>query len=340
MDQNGQFVNQQFGQPQFAQGQQFVNTGTGMIDPNAGVAHVGSVPIDPTTGEEEPVFFLHGQPEADFKWAPEGRAQLRIQEASAKRTNTADKSSMLSLKLAIEGMGEQLDGIMVFDRLIVEKGKPGAGMGVKKAKGLGLPIDSPTPISLNQIAQSLVGKLLWADLSVKPRMDKDATTGQYTVPVTTIRDGKKIAVMQNEVENYYVHNVAAGGVPAGAVAQPGVVQAPVQQTFAQPGYMNAPQQGIPAGAVQQYLTQGTPVPLQTIPGQNLAPVGPPAAALQAPQQLQQPIQQSLPIQQMIAPGQVAQFPVQIAPQGAPNPWAAQGQAVAAPVESAKKGKKA
>lgn len=307
MDQNGQFY------PQYPQ-QQFQSGGA--IDQGLPT----SIPIDPNVGEAEPMFFLHGQPEADFKWAPPGRYPFRVQKADAARTGTKDRSAMLVLQLAIEGFSAELDGVMCFDRMIVEKGKPGAGIGVKKAKGLGLPIDSPVAIPLSQICQGIVGKLIWADVDVEPRMAK-GDSGKYDVPVTTVRDGKKIAVMQNRVEGYYLHDVRAQGVQQG-------VQATAQQQFSAPAYM--PQPGAQQGGTQQggvFAPQQLQQPLQS------------AVPLQQQAALQLPVQGQAPVQQLGAPAQgqqMAQFPPmqlnqQAAPWGTP---AAQAQ----PIESAKSGK--
>ncbi len=256
--QNGQFAGQQQQQA---------------IDPNLG-------------GGLEPVMFLHGQAEADFNWAPVGRYPLRIHEATATRSKSENASSMLKLKLVIEGsQGGLLDGISVFDNAITEKGKPGAGFGVKKLRGLGVNVDSEVPIPLSQIAQSLIGKVVFADLDIEPSLGKDPTTGEYNVAMTTIRDGKQVQVMKNKIVAYYVHAVQ----PTQQLAQAPIAQAP--QQFNPPFTQQMPQQSVQAPQFQQ-------LPPQQMQGQQLAP--------QFTQQMPQ---------QQIAP---QQFPPQ---GGAPAPWA-------------------
>jgi hypothetical protein len=263
----------------------------------------------PVQGQPEPTMDLKGQPEADFGWAPPGRYPLRIVKAEGQYSKAG--APMLHVQAQIEV--EEFSNVIVFDYMITARGAKGAGFGVKKLKGLGINTETEVPVPLSQIANSLLGKLVWADLTTKPRMGKDAN-GDYTQAVTAMVDGKQVQAMNNSVDNYYAHAVAAipqqlptqtqapqFQAPQQAQYAPQAQQAPVQ--YAQPVQQQAPQYAQP---VQQAVSR---MPIQDLSGQ--APV-------------QQPVQQLAP--QGPNGGGFAQFP----PGGAPAPWMQQ-----APTEAPK-----
>lgn len=207
------------------------------------------------TGDDDLMFFLTGQPEADFRWAAAGRYPAVIVDAFPKRANSG--SGMLSIVAAISG-GE-FDGINCFDQFVIELGKPGAGIGVRKARGLGLPINSERPVSAKQLAESLKGRQVWIDVKTEPKFNKNNSTGQYDVPVTAMVNGQQVQAQRNTIEDYYLNNPnAVQTAPVGApgyapqaqmIPQSQPMQAPMQAQvpFAQPGVQTAPGAGAPQG---------------------------------------------------------------------------------------------
>jgi hypothetical protein len=269
--------------------------------------------------------YLKDQPELEigqFRWVHKpGRYPVTIVTAEEGVSSKGDPK--ISLRGTVDG-GEEFardNGVSFFDHLIC-RGASGA-YSKKKLRQLGVPVDSDTPISLDQICAHLTGKRIFADLTNEQAFDKGAS-GDYDVPKMVMdENGKEIRAYSTKATAYYLHNVGGQlGAPAPQV------QAPVQQQGFTPPPPQMQQQQAPQGfgpppgfAPQAGPPQGFPVP------QTQAAVAPPGF----PQMGTPP---GFAPQQAAPNGAPPGFPAQ---GGMPAPWAQQAQSSAPQAEAAPSG---
>ncbi len=209
--------------------------------------------------------------ESGFAWAPVGRYPMICTKADVGVSAAGNPKIATTWQIA---EGHEHAGVTAFEHFLTRKCK-GAGFSKKKLRGLGINVDSEVEIPDEVLAQQLLGKQAFADLSTEPRMNKNPATHAYDVPAYTVGpNGQQIQAMQNRIEAFYLSNVDAqpGAVQQQLPSQP-MMQAP--QGYAPPAQQFAPPPGY--GAPPGYAPQVAPPVAQTNaavapPGYGQAPV--------------------------------------------------------------------
>ncbi len=168
------------------------------------------------------------------RWAPRGRYQVRILEASAGEAKSG--ATMIKVQGAIEG--GDYEGVVFFDNLITDPENKGIAFAKSRLRGLGVDVDSEEDLTDEQIAEELTGKLVFADLKTEPRKALDDNGGYTKTVTTTDENGKEVVVMNNVPTAYYTADVGASK-PVVA-AKPAKAAANGKSTFPPPPAGQAP----------------------------------------------------------------------------------------------------
>lgn len=139
-------------------------------------------------------------PTGGFRTAPRGRYPLRVIAAEA-GTTSKKQLSQVALRLTIEGHSEECDGVSVFENLITE-GKA-APYTKTKLRQLGIDLDANPNITDEEIADELVGKLVFGDLSLEVAKKTDEVTNKIVTKFVLDEDGNEVPAKQNRVIAFY-----------------------------------------------------------------------------------------------------------------------------------------
>jgi len=190
-----------------------------------------------------------------FEAAPKGRYRVKITKAEATFSKKSN-APMIALTAEIRDEGEHV-GKQIDDWMITDGTFKGGGIGKRKLRGLGLPVDTDQVIEDSQIVSYLIGLECYADLDTDQMMGESVAGSKvYDRPLTVIdpTTGQTLPRLKNTIENYYLHTVAAQPMAPAPMAQP-VMQAPVVQQFVP---TQAPVAPPPAAFVPQMQPQAAP----------------------------------------------------------------------------------
>lgn len=206
-----------------------------------------------------------------FRVAPRGRYPMRIVSAEAGTTSSDNAYEQVALRLTIEGHSEELDGVSAFENLITDPRSKAPVYTKGKLRQLGIDVDSEIDLTNEQIAEQLLGQLVWVDLDIEGV--KTLEGGKLVTKMVFGDDGREVPAKRNTCKAFYTTDVG-GAAPQQRASQqpdqPGQPPQPAPQPQPPAPAEPAPQPGPPAPNV----ARGGQPAFANFPGNGQPPQGP------------------------------------------------------------------